>query len=118
MGLISELRFESHIPGKIANMDQGQYHNHDKERPSELLVERFGEVVEVDSNLVVVAVDSNLVVAVDSNLVVVVAVVAVAVVAVAVVVVVVAVVRAEKEVFGLEQQAEEEIEFFQQLGKK
>ena len=50
-------------------MDQGQYHNHDKERPSELLVERFGEVVEVDSNLVVVAVDSNLVVAVDSNLV-------------------------------------------------
>ena len=67
MGLISELRFESHIPGKIANMDQGQYHNHDKERPSELLVERFGEVVEVDSNLVVVAVGSNLVVAVDSN---------------------------------------------------
>ena len=97
-------------------MDQGQYHNHDKERPSELLVERFGEVVEVDSNLVVVAVDSNLVVAVDSNLVVAVAVVAVAVVAV--VAVGVAVVRAEKEVFGLEQQAEEEIEFFQQQGKK
>ena len=118
MGLISELRFESHIPGKIANMDQGQYHNHDKERPSELLVERFGEVVEVDSNLVVVAVDSNLVVAVDSNLVVAVAVVAVAVVAVAVVAVVVAVVRVEKEGSGLEQQAEEEIEFFQQLGKK
>ena len=110
MGLISELRFESHIPGKIANMDQGQYHNHDKERPSELLVERFGEVVEVDSNLVVVAVDSNLVVAVDSNLVV--------VAVVAVIVAVVAVVRAEKEVFGLEQQAEEEIEFFLQLGKR
>tara|TARA_B100001093_G_scaffold481954_1_gene513150 strand:+ start:1226 stop:1579 length:354 start_codon:yes stop_codon:yes gene_type:complete len=117
LGLISEQRFESHIPGKIANMDQGQYHNHDKERPSELLVERFGEVVEVDSNLVVVAVDSNLVVAVDSNLVVV-AVVAVVVAVVAAVAAVAVVVRAEKEVFGLEQQAEEEIEFFQQLGKK
>ena len=113
-------------------MDQDQFHNHDKERPSVLLVEHFGEVVGVDSNLAVVAaVDSNLAVvaAVDSSLAAVEAVdSSLAVVAVERVVAVAqpaavaqvgkVVAQVEKGAFELERQVEEEIGFFQQLVKK
>ena len=106
-------------------MDQDQSHNHDKERQSVSLVEHFGEVVEVDSILVVVAVDSNLaavaavdsilaVAAVDSNLVAVAAVEQVA--AIAQVGSVAA--QVERVVFELEQQVEEGIALFQQQEKK
>ena len=108
-------------------MDLNQFHNHGKERLNVLLVEHFGEVVEVDSNLAVVAAaDSSLaVVAVDSSLAVVAVDSRLAVVAVERVaavaqpaVVAQAVEPVEKGAFELERLVEGEIAFFQQLEKK
>ena len=128
MGLISAQRFEFHKLDRISSMDPDQSHNHGKERLNVLLVVHFGEVVEVDSSLAVVAAaDSSLaVVAVDSSLAAVedvdsrLAVVAVERVAAVAQPAVVALVveQVEKGAFELERLVEEEIAFFQQLEKK
>ena len=128
-GIISEPHFASHILGRISNTGQGQFHNFDIKRQSVSSVVCFA-LVAVDSNLVAeVVVDSSLVagVVVDSNLVGVAAAVEWVAVGsnlpevVGLVVLLEQVVlreQVEKVVYELEQQVEEAIVFFQQLGMR